>query len=240
MTAEECRPWRDRIGALVLGQLDPDERASTEAHIDGCPRCRAEADALAPVAALISRADPDRLAPAPAPPAHLGDRIARRIAAERRAKRRRRVRLGLGLGGAAAAVATAAVLLGVALGGGSTTPPGETVAFTPLPKGVSVQASLEPRPWGSSVSVRVRGFRRGTLCTVWLRRADGARVPAGSFRYLYAGESDEAVLSSALAPDDATAIGLRAGSETFVAPLPPAGTGGNAALDPTINSEEDT
>jgi len=32
---------------LVLGQLDPDERAATEAHLDGCPDCRAEAEALA-------------------------------------------------------------------------------------------------------------------------------------------------------------------------------------------------
>ena len=45
-------------------------------------------------------------------------------------------------------------------------------------------------------------------------------VPAGSFRYVYAGESDEASLSSAVTPDDATAIGLRAGSATFMAPLP--------------------
>src|SRR5919109_323609 len=68
MRAEECRIWRERIGALVLGQLSEDERAATEAHLEGCPACRAEADALAPVAALLSRADPDRLAPAPAPP----------------------------------------------------------------------------------------------------------------------------------------------------------------------------
>jgi hypothetical protein len=69
----------------------------------------------------------------------------------------------------------------------------------------------------------VRGFRPGTLCTVWLKRADGTKVAAGSFRYVYAGESDEASLSAAISPDDATAIGLRAGSVTFVAPLPARG-----------------
>jgi anti-sigma factor RsiW len=221
MTAEECRIWRERIGALVLGQLDAAEGAATEAHLEGCPDCRAEAEAapLAPVAALLSRADPDQLAHAPAPPSHLGDRIARLIAAESRASRRKRMRLGLGLGTAVAA-ATAAALIGVALVGSSGDgTPAETVAFEALPPGASAEASLASRPWGSDIRLHVRGFRPGTLCQVWLRRADGKRVPAGSFRYVYAGDSDEADLSSAVSPEDATAIGLRAGSRTFVAPL---------------------
>ena len=191
MTPDDCRAWRERLGALALGQLGPEERAATEAHLEGCAECRAEAEALAPMAALLLRADPERLSPAPAPPAYLGDRIARRIATERSAARRRRVRIGIGLG-AAAAAATAAVILAIVFTGSSSEPPaGQTVAFHGLPKGVSVNASLEPRPWGSDVTVRVWGVRPGTLCTVWLRRADGTRVPAGSFRYVYAGESAE-------------------------------------------------
>jgi hypothetical protein len=228
MKTEDCRVWRERIGALVLGQLDEDERSATEAHLDGCPACRAEAAALAPVATMLSRADPKRLTPAPAPPAYLGDRIARRIAAERRAARRRHVRLGLGLG-AVAAAATAALLIAV-LGSGSPSAPSETVAFRAMPNDASAQATLEPRPWGSAVNVRVRGFRPGTLCTVWLRRANGTKVTAGSFRYVYDGESDEAGLSSGVAPGDATEIGLRAGSKTYVAPLPADSAGVNDAL----------
>ena len=96
MRAEECREWRERIGALVLGQLPEEERFATEAHLEGCPACRAEADALAPLASLLSRADPDRLTPAPTPPPRLGERIARRIAAERRSDTRRRTRLRRG------------------------------------------------------------------------------------------------------------------------------------------------
>ena len=61
MTTDECRVWRERLGALVLGQLGPQERAATEAHLEGCPDCRAEADALAPIAAVLQRADPERL-----------------------------------------------------------------------------------------------------------------------------------------------------------------------------------
>jgi anti-sigma factor RsiW len=222
MTAEGCRAWRERIGALVLGQLDAEEGAATEAHLEGCAECRAEAEALAPVAALLSHADADQVAQVPAAPPHLGDRIAALIASERRAVRRRRIRLGFGIATATAATTAAALVAVALLGSSDEGAPPETVAFRSLPPGLSADASLAPQPWGTELTMSVQGFRPGTLCQVWLRRADGTRVPAGSFRYVYAGESDEANLSSAVSPDDATAIGLRAGSRTFVEPLPPA------------------
>ena len=106
-------------------------------------------------------------------------------------------------------------------GGGSTPNPTPSsprqVAFTTVPRGVALDATLQPRPWGSEISVQVRGITPGTRCEVWLRRADGTRVPAGSFRYRYEGGSDEAALSSALRPSQARAIGIRAGNRTFVA-----------------------
>jgi putative zinc finger protein len=218
MKAEGCREWRERIGALVLGQLPEEERFAMEAHLDGCTACRAEAEALAPVAALLERADPDRLEPAPAPPPGLGERIVRRIAAERRADRRKRIRLTLRLATAAAVVAAAAAAV-LMVGGSERATPTQTVAFRSLPHGAYAKATLEPRPWGSEISVHVYGFRRGIRCQVWLRRTDGERVPAGSFRYVYHG-GNQAELSAALSPRDATAIGLRAGSKTYVASLP--------------------
>jgi Putative zinc-finger len=218
MKAEGCREWRERIGALVLGQLPEDEQFATEAHLDGCPACRAEAQALAPVASLLGRVDPDQLAPAPAPPRRLGERVLRLIAAERRAKRRRRLRLRLGMAGATAAAAAAAVVVLVTMPGSDEGTPSETVAFRSLPRDAFAEATLEPRPWGSEISVKVYGFRRGTLCQVWLRDSDGERVPAGSFRYVYQGEGEH--LSSAVALGDAEAIGLRIGTKTYVAPLP--------------------
>jgi Putative zinc-finger/Anti-sigma-K factor rskA len=239
MRPEECREWRERIGALVLGQLPEDERFAVEAHLEGCPACRAEAEVLGPVAAILSRADPDRLTHAPAPPPRLGERIARRIAAERRSQRRRRTRVRLGLGAAVAAAAATALAVIVIASGSSESPPSETVAFRSLPQGVSVGATLAPRPWGSDVRLQVRGFRPGTLCQVWVRRSDGQRVPAGSFRYVYDGESDEADLSSGVTPADATAIGLRAGSKTFVAPLPRHAAGTDASLIPTTRQQEE-
>jgi Putative zinc-finger/Anti-sigma-K factor rskA len=241
MKPEQCRQWRERIGALVLGQLTEDERFAVEAHLEGCPACRAEAEALAPVVPMLRRADPARLEPAPEPPAELGERIARRIAAERRSerRRRRRARFGLATAGAAAAAAVAALLI-VILGGSSPSSRSETVAFRSLPQGAWAKASLAPHPWGSEISVQVGGFHRGTMCQVWLRRKDGKRVSAGSFRYVYQGGSEHAGLSSAVTLDRATAIGLRVGSRTFVAPLPSGSSGVGASWSPTTRQEEDT
>ena len=122
-------------------------------------------------------------------------------------------------GGAAAAAAAAAVAV-LAVVDSNRSTPSETVAFRSLPRGTFAKATLAPRPWGSEISVHVYGFRPGTLCQVWLRRSDGKRVPAGSFRYVYDGEGDHAGLSSALAPNDATAIGLEAGSRPLSPPCP--------------------
>jgi anti-sigma factor RsiW len=220
MTTDECRVWRERIGALVLGQLGSEERAATEAHLEGCPDCRAEADELAPMASVLRRANPERLEPTPLPPPELAGRIARRIAAERRKARRRRVRIGFGLAGAAAA-ATAAVLLALSLTGSTThTQQAQTFAFRHLPRDVSVSASLEPRSYGSDVRVWVHGFRPGALCTVWLRSRDGTKIPAGSFRYVYGGDAEATELSSGIDPPHVTAVGLVVGSRTFVARVP--------------------
>ena len=115
MTAERL-PSAGASGsaALVLGQLDPGRAAAIEAHLEGCPACRAEAEALAPLGLHARAPIPIDSTSAPAPPARLGDRIARRIAAERRAARRRRARRGLGLAlGAATAAATAALAIAV-------------------------------------------------------------------------------------------------------------------------------
>lgn len=217
MKAEGCREWRELIGALLLGQLSEQERFATEAHLDGCPACRAEAEAIAPVASMLGRADPDRLGPAPAPPARLRERIFGLIAAEHRGERRRRIRLRLGLAAATAAATAAAVIAVVGLTDSDRSTPAETVAFRALPRGAFAEATVAPRPWGSEISLKVYGFRRGTLCQVWLRDSDGERIPAGSFRYVYKGEGEH--LSSAVAARDAKAVGLQIGSKTYVAPV---------------------
>lgn len=219
-----CREWRLLLGAYALGDLgDEEERAGLEAHLDGCPECRAEARSLEGVARLLPLADPGRFSqPAPLPSPDLGREVAAAIGRERgAARRRRRWRIGLALGGATAAAA-AALLAFVVLPGGGDGQPEQHVEFAALPNGISIGATLEPHAYGTEIRMYVKGVRSGTLCQVFLRGPRGERVPAGTFRYRY-GDDSEAVLSSALDLSNTRAIGVRAGNRTFVAPVDLAG-----------------
>ncbi len=236
MKTESCREWRESLGAYALGHLPAEERAGLEAHLDGCAECRAEADSLALVSRLLPHADPERFGPAPAPPAALADRVAATIGAERRTRRRRsRVRLGLALSGATAALAAAALAIFVLPGNGGQEPE-QHVAFGSLPPGVKIAATLEPHTFGTEIHMYVSGVRSGTLCRVFLRGPNGARVPAGTFRYRY-GDDAQAVLSSALDLSRTEAIGVRAGNQTFIAPV---GNSDSASTNPTNQTQEVT
>lgn len=218
-TRNECREWRQLLGAYALGQLKGDERAGLEAHLDGCEQCRAELALLQPVARMLPHADPARFGPAPQPPPELGQRIAATIAAEEertRQRRRRRAFGGFALGGAAAALATAVLLLFVF--GGSGEDPAQQVKFTDLPAGISIDATLEPHAYGTEIHMYVHGVPSGTLCRVWLRGPNGASYPAGTFRYRWGDDSD-AVLSSALDISRTRAVVVDTGKRTFVAPV---------------------
>jgi hypothetical protein len=223
MTTERCREWRESLGARALGQLPEEERAALEAHLEGCAECRAELESLAGVARLLPLADPERFGTTPAPPAALGDRVAATIRAERRKGRRRRLRLGLAFSGATAALAAAALAIFV-LPGGSSGEPEQHIAFASLPPGLHIAATLEPHAYGTEIHMYVKGAPSGTLCRVFVRGPDGARQPAGSFRYRWGADSD-AVLSAALDLSRTRAIGVRVGNRTFVAPV---GSAGNA------------
>lgn len=232
-TRNECRERRELLGAFALGQLEGDERAGLEAHLEGCAGCREELAALEPVARMLPHADPARFELAPEPPAELGRRIAATIEGEKeRARRRRRRTLGgLAFGGAAAA-AVAAVLLLVVFGG-SSPDARQPVKFTDLPEGVSIYATLEPHAYGTEIHMYVHGVPSGTLCRVWLRGPRGVSYPAGTFRYRWGDDSD-AVLSSALDISRTRELVVDTGKRTFVAPVNPPGA------TATIEEEEST
>ena len=218
-TRNDCREWRELLGAYALGHLEGDERAGLEAHLDGCAQCRDELASLQPVALMLPHADPTRFGPAPRPPAELGPRIAATIAAEReRSERRQRRRLfgGFALGGAAAAAVAAVLLLFVF--GGSSPDASQPVRFTDLPEGISINATLEPHAYGTEIHMYVHGVPSGTLCRVWLRAPNGVSYPAGTFRYRWGDDSD-AVLSSALDISRTRAVVVDTGKRTFVAPV---------------------
>jgi hypothetical protein len=220
MKTENCREWQESLGAYALDHLPTEERAGLEAHLEGCSDCRAELDALAPVARLLPLADPERFAIAPTPPPELGKRIAAAIGAERRKDRRRRLRLGLALG-TATAVATAALLaIFVLPGGGGSSGPEQHVVFGSLPPQMKIAATLEPHAFGTEIHVYVKGVRSGSLCRVFLRGPGGTRLSAGSFRYRW-GNDSQAVLSSALDLSRTRAIGISVGNRTFIAPVGP-------------------
>lgn len=221
MKADNCRHWREWLGAHALGKLDAEERAGLEAHLEGCPECRAELASLEGVAKLLPLADPGRIGTAPAtPPVGLGDRISRRIASERRAERRRRRRTGFALGGATAAVAAAMLAIFVIGGGDDSGPPERHVSFAALPAKMKIGATLIPHAYGTEIHVYVKGVRSGELCRVFLRDRRGARMSAGSFRYRW-GEDSNAVLSAALDLSRTATVGIRVGERTFEAPVNP-------------------
>jgi hypothetical protein len=216
-TRNNCRDWRQLLGVYALGQLQGDERAGLEAHLDGCAECREELALLEPVARMLPHADPERFESTPQPPPELGARIVATIAGERQQtekRRRRRVFGGFALGGATAALAAAMLAIFV-LGGGSGEPE-ERVAFAS--QGVEIDATLEPHAYGTEIRMYVHGVASGTLCKVSLRGPGGVSYPAGTFRYRW-GEDSEAVLSSALDLSRTRAVVVHAGKRTFVAPL---------------------
>lgn len=218
MKAESCRDWRQLLGGYALGDLPEDERTGLEAHLDGCERCRAEAESLGAVAKLLPLADPDRFSkPAPRPSPELAGRVAATIGGERQAERRRRWRFGFALSAAAAAAAVVLALI-VLPGGGDGGGPEQHVQFGELPDGMKIYATLEPHSYGTEIHMYVQGVRSGTLCRVYLRGPRGERVPAGTFTYRW-GDDSPATLSSALDLSRTRAIGVRAGNRTFVAPV---------------------
>jgi hypothetical protein len=218
MKTDGCRHWKEDLGAYALGHLSDEERAGIEAHLEGCPACRAEADSLFAVSRLLPHADPERFGPAPQPPAELGKRIAATIGSERRTKRhRRRLRFGLGFGAAAAATAMAVLAIFI-LSGDSGAGPEQRVAFRDLPSGVKIAATLQPQAFGTEIHMYVNGISSGTLCRVYMRGPGGDDVSAGTFRYRW-GADESAVLSAALDLSRAEALVVHAGKRTFVAPL---------------------
>jgi hypothetical protein len=232
MKTDQCREWRESLGAYVLGQLSPTEKAGLDAHLEGCPACRAEVQALSGVATLLPHADPERFGPAPQPPVDLGKRILAGFDADRAVAKRRRQRRRLGFGfGAGLAAAAAAVLALVILPTGGGGGPEQHVEFASLPAGVKIGATLEPHGYGTEIRMYVSGVRSGTLCRVFLTAPDGTRYPAGSFRYRW-GEDSEAELSSALDLSRTAAIGVHAGGQTFIAPV-------DAATATNTQTEED-
>ncbi|MET7426882.1 zf-HC2 domain-containing protein [Dactylosporangium sp. NPDC005555] len=173
---------RRLIGGYVLGGLDDDDQSRVDAHLSGCPACRAEVERLAPVPELLQRLPAGQPPTALEPPSQNGlDALLHR--ARRPSPRDRRRRAGL-LAGAAAGVALVAA--GSFLwprsapvpregapqqqqpavqqqqpssSGGGSAPAGTVVQFIAATgSALSGRATLTPRQWGVSVALEVTGL----------------------------------------------------------------------------------
>ena len=181
MTTDPCRDWRGALGAAALGGIDPAEAIALQAHLDGCPACRAELRDLTAVARALAAVPIERVTSAPAePPGALGDRVFERVARERvvrRGRHTRRVLVGAGAFASAAAAVVALVLLLVSVGG----PASGTKVVLTSHMGASASATLHAKSVGTEVDVKFAGLRPGHYYWLWLTGADGDRIAAGTF-----------------------------------------------------------
>jgi len=192
-----CDDMRHSIGAYVLGALDIEEAAQVHRHLQDCPECAAERDALAPLPDLLGVASGAEKATAePLSPAfeeRLLDAYARdRADAPRRRGlgpfarlKRRASRRWVLAGGGVAAAAVAAIVAAVVLVGGNEPPPRYDLALqsTEAAPEARARARLDSVPSGTELHLWVRGMT-GDPKAVYevLCDAPGWTASAGTFR----------------------------------------------------------
>lgn len=222
MSADRCQGWRPDLGAYVTGKLTAEEEVALRAHLDGCPACRSEATDLSAVARLLPLARPADLDDAPSPRPELREGVVDRVRAARRDVRRSRWRVRMAVAAAAIVGIAAGAIGATAIGGDDPpAPAGTPVSFTMAEGEVAAEARIAEKPWGSGISLTATGLRPGEVYAVWLERPDGSRVAAGTFRP-GADRSIHCYMTAALAPHQATALGVSdgAGQTVLLAPAP--------------------
>jgi anti-sigma-K factor RskA len=203
MTRDECRPWREDIGAYLLGGLPEERRTALLAHLDGCAGCRAELAELAEVARVLPAADPLRNHERQVPSQQLFRSILGAIAGERRERRVRLTKRVVAV--AAAAVLALGAVTVVTLQDDSSR---ATVELADSAGDAISTASLEYLPGGTRIDLRVDGLPEKEIFFVWLEDSDGERVPAGTFWTPDEGGKIELKLTAALSLRRCEGIGI--------------------------------
>jgi len=203
---ENCRHWQGLLAEHILASTshNPDQPMADDLaeHVAGCAECQAvAADFRSAAAALASTTAPHAALPVVAPPG-LGARITSRVDRERHRRDRRRRVIAVG---AAAAILSVTVWAVAARDSDTTRVAGERVTL--VAGGMRGDATLQAQTWGTQIELTATGLTPGQRYVVWLERADGTRVPAGTFMGVRS-STITAVLGAALASSEAVAIGI--------------------------------
>lgn len=173
------------VGAYALGLLGDAEATRFEEHLAGCPRCAEELEAnLAVGPVLREAADVDGRLPEGPDEDRLLTRLLADVVRDRHRRRRRRVLVGAA---AAAVLAAGAVTVPAVTGEDGTAPqPAATSAEAAFRQGekfsdhdpatrVRATVSLQPRPWGTHVALRIGNLTGPRSCDLVAVGENGAR-----------------------------------------------------------------
>jgi hypothetical protein len=199
----ECAVRPEDLGPYLLGQLGRNEAALVEEAVSSCASCSAEVERLRPVAAALARASAPVEEAAPRAPSPALDRVLASVHGERAAQRRRwRTRVTLA---AASVVLLGAALVGAFVAVGHDTG-GRDVALSGRTPATG-NATVSSQPWGTEITLDVRGLTPGKSYGAWLADVSGKRVPAGTFRPMADGTA-RLDLGASLALDQAGTVGV--------------------------------
>ena len=200
---ENCEYWHGVIAERALHGLDTEIERGVAEHLNECAAARALADEFTATAAALAHARPDRVestsAPAPSPERLYGQ-IATRLAAGRTRNRRRAWVTGI-----AAAAVVAGMFVAAAVTSSPTRTGSQQVAIAN--EIVDGAVTFVNRSWGTEIHLEATGFTPGQQYNVWMERADGTRVGAGTFTGI-TGARVSVTLASALNESHAVAIGI--------------------------------
>lgn len=202
---DNCRHWQGLLAEHVL-TTDVNHAMSPDLaeHLAGCADCRATADEFRSTAAALTGTTAPTATPSAVPSSDdLSTRITARVDGERHRRDRRRHFVAAVT--AAAAVVLIAISIAIVRQSDSNPAFSERIALSGAD--VHGDAQLQARDWGTQIHLAVSGVTPGQRYNVWLERADGSRVGAGTFIGVR-NQQIEVVLASALPSAEAIAIGI--------------------------------
>ena len=208
-----CEHTREAIGAYALGALDPDEAAAVRRHLETCPECAAEHDALASLPGLLSLAGgAEQAVSEPLSPA-FEERLLDAYASDRPRSPGRRLRWQLPrrrwlAAGAVGLAGIAAAFVGLQVAGEEEEPAARyDVTFHNVsgPAAASARANLESDEEGTEVHLWVRGLPPEEAVYEVLCDAEEWTATAGTFRTDAEGHA-YVVLTTALRKGEYNAI----------------------------------